>query len=79
MHTPVFWPGEVHGLYSPWGHKKLDTTKRLSFTHLTYHLGENYKLLEIKGQNEKERYVHKISCYAYEIWKLLFLHYQMQV
>ena len=20
--TPVFWPGEFHGLYSPWGHKQ---------------------------------------------------------
>ena len=20
--TPVFWPGEFHGLYSPWGRKK---------------------------------------------------------
>ena len=20
--TPVFWPGESHGLYSPWGHKE---------------------------------------------------------
>ena len=19
--TPVFWPGEFHGLYSPWGRK----------------------------------------------------------
>ena len=28
--TPVFWPGEFHGLYSPWGHKELDTTERLS-------------------------------------------------
>ena len=27
--TPVFWPGELHGLYSPWGHKELDTTERL--------------------------------------------------
>ena len=25
--TPVFWPGEFHGLYSPWGCKKLDTTE----------------------------------------------------
>ena len=26
--TPVFWPGELHGLmYSPWGHKELDTTE----------------------------------------------------
>ena len=26
----VFWPGELHGLYSPWGHKELDMTERLS-------------------------------------------------
>ena len=25
--TPVFWPGEFHGLYSSWGHKELDTTE----------------------------------------------------
>ena len=30
--TPVFWPGEFHGLYSPWGHKELDTTEWLSFS-----------------------------------------------
>ena len=24
---PVFWPGEFHGLYSPWDHKELDTTE----------------------------------------------------
>ena len=28
--TPVFWPGEVHGLCSPWGRKELDTTEQLS-------------------------------------------------
>ena len=28
--TPVFWPGEFHGLYSSWGHKESDTTERLS-------------------------------------------------
>ena len=27
--TPVFWPGEFHGLYSPWGHKELDMTEGL--------------------------------------------------
>ena len=27
--TLVFWPGEFHGLYSPWGHKESDTTERL--------------------------------------------------
>ena len=30
---PVFWPGEFHGLYSPWGRKESDTTERLSLTH----------------------------------------------
>ena len=30
--TPVFWPGEFHGLYSPWGCKESDTTERLSLT-----------------------------------------------
>ena len=30
--TPVFWPGEFHGLYSPCGHKELDTTEWLSLS-----------------------------------------------
>ena len=25
--TPVFWPGEFHGLYSPWGRKQWDATE----------------------------------------------------
>ena len=34
--TPVFLPGESHGLrslvgYSPWGHQESDTTERLNF------------------------------------------------
>ena len=28
--TPVIWPGEFHGLDSPWSRKDLDTTERLS-------------------------------------------------
>ena len=28
--TPVFRPGEFHGLCRPWGYKELDTTERLS-------------------------------------------------
>ena len=35
--TPVFWPGEFHGLYSPWGHKESDRTERLSLSHIIYH------------------------------------------
>ena len=25
----VFWPGEFHGLYSPWGRKESDTTEQI--------------------------------------------------
>ena len=34
--TPVFWPGEFHGLYSPWGRKESNMTEQLSLTN-----GEN--------------------------------------
>ena len=27
---PVFWPGEFHGLNSPWGRKESNMTERLS-------------------------------------------------
>ena len=27
---PVFWPGELPGLYGPWGHKESDTTEQLA-------------------------------------------------
>ena len=30
--TPVLWPGEFHGLYSPWGRKESDTTEWLSLS-----------------------------------------------
>ena len=38
---PVFLPGESHGQrslagYSPWGHKELDTTERLTHTPETF-------------------------------------------
>ena len=29
--TPVYWPGEFHGLYGPWGCKESDMTERLSY------------------------------------------------
>ena len=25
--TPVFWPGEFHGLFRPWGHEESDMTE----------------------------------------------------
>jgi len=35
LSTPVFWPGEFYGLYSPCGRKELDTTEWLSL-HLHF-------------------------------------------
>ena len=32
--TPVFWPGEFHRLYSPWGHKESDVTEWLSLSFI---------------------------------------------
>ena len=31
-YTPVFPPGELHGLYSPWGRKESDTAERLALS-----------------------------------------------
>ena len=36
LSTPVFWPGEFHRLYSPWGLKELDTTEQLSFSRVFF-------------------------------------------
>ena len=35
MNILVFWPGESHGLYSPWGHKELDPTTEPSKEYYT--------------------------------------------
>ena len=32
LFTPVFWPREFHGLYSPWGRKESDTAQWLSLS-----------------------------------------------
>ena len=37
--TPVFWPRELHRLYSPWGPKKSDRTERLSLSFLGFPCG----------------------------------------
>ena len=31
--TPVFWPREFHGLYSPWGRKESDMTEIFTSVH----------------------------------------------
>ena len=39
--TPVFWPGEFHGLYSPWGHKELGVLEHTAcflYSHVFSHI-----------------------------------------
>ena len=43
--TPVSWPGEFQGLYSPWGHKESDTTERLA---LSLYLRDILTCLDVK-------------------------------
>ena len=38
--SPVFWPGEFHGLYSPWGRKASHTTEQLHFHFSLSCIGE---------------------------------------
>ena len=35
--TPVFWPGEFHGVYGPRGHKESDMTERISLIYVWTH------------------------------------------
>ena len=37
--TPVLWPGEFHGPYSPWGRKESDTAERLALHRRAWRVG----------------------------------------
>ena len=60
--TPVFWPGEFHGLYSPWGHKESEKTEQLSL-----HFSMKYKPLISWRWNEKSGWVD-VNTWALD-WK----------
>ena len=49
--TPVFWPGEFQGLYSPWGHNELDTTERLSLSPSGWHALEDHDVFCVVAQS----------------------------
>ena len=52
--TPVFWPGEFHGLYSPWGHKELDTTEQLSLSLHMWNVKNDTDELIYKPETDSE-------------------------
>ena len=49
--TPVLWPGEFHGLYSPWGRKELDKTERLSLSRKNSTPKFHYKCHILNGNH----------------------------
>ena len=53
--TPVFWPGEFHGAYSLWGHKKLDMTERLSLHFTSPALQVDSLPTELSGKEEQQK------------------------
>ena len=55
LRTPVFWPGEFHGLYSIQGHKESDTTEWLSLPlHFPNNSSLQKKYLEVYLFNIKK-------------------------
>ena len=51
--TPVFWPREFHGLYSPWCRKESDTTERPSLS-----LTDNRNFLNSAGSGSGSLQLH---------------------
>ena len=59
QNSQVFWPGEFHGRYSPWGHKESDKTERLSTYFKIYKpinniFTKNNYILQYKNKQREE-------------------------
>ena len=66
--TPVSWPAEFHGLYSPWGRKESDTTEWLSL-----HLMLSFSFLKTPFPSENSKWLRCfVSWKLVESWPVLF-------
>ena len=73
--TPVFWPGEFHGLYSPWGHKVLDTTERLSL-HFTLWVIYMFRAwFNVKTPIILPEQPYILIMYGFNFWKIFTISY----
>ena len=74
LRTPVFWPGEFHGLCSPWGHKELDMTEQLSlFTR--QHIKKQSHYFANKGPSS-QGYGFPVVMYGCESWTIKTVEHQ---
>ena len=57
--TPVFWPGEFHGLCCPWGRKESDRTEWLPLSHTrqSYLLNAPSDFRSLKVIKMKDKYI----------------------
>ena len=58
----VFWPGEFHGLYSPWGRKELDTTERLSLSLFPRVMGNLTSEIKLQERLTSALLVLSLAC-----------------
>ena len=73
--TPVFWPGEFHGLYSPWGLKESDMTERLSQASQSLSCGDGGGRVA-RGKQFSQLPAYELPCLA--CWLDPFLDGQFQ-
>ena len=64
--TPVFWSGEFHGLYSPWAHKKSDTTEWHSLSLFVFPVRNTF-------DNTNDGIGNIIDIYLYNDIEFIFL------
>ena len=67
--TPVFWPGEFHGLYSPWSCKESDTTEWFSLLESS----SNRSLKNILIKIRKEKWNLKYPTHIFPVKSLEYL------
>ena len=65
-YTPVFWPGEFHGLYSPRSRKESDTTEQLSLTAI-------YQAFRVERKNTGY-FAHAFEELEVWLWKRSGMH-----
>ena len=69
--TPVFWPGEFHGLYSPSGLKESDITEQLSLFNTVpwWFFGFRYQFWKTNKCRHNMPFVHWIcKCHSLLGW-----------
>ena len=64
--TPIFWPGEFHGLYSPWGRKESGMTEWFSLSHSWLWMLSSPKSAEWKLLKNQEKVMFQFHGYQEE-------------